>query len=30
VLEAAAAQTSRDEWPTAWKQARRRKLRRWM
>jgi CHAD domain-containing protein len=30
VLEAAAAQTSRDEWPAAWKRARARKLRRWM
>jgi CHAD domain-containing protein len=30
VLEAAAAQASREEWPAAWKQARRGSLRRWM
>ncbi len=30
VVEAAAAQTSRDEWPAAWKAARHAKLRRWM
>jgi CHAD domain-containing protein len=30
VLEAAAAQTSRDAWPAAWAAARRPKLRRWM
>ena len=30
VVEAAAAQASRDEWPAAWKQARRGNLRRWM
>lgn len=30
VIEAAAAQVSRDEWPDAWKRARRKALRRWM
>jgi CHAD domain-containing protein len=29
-LEDAAAQASRDDWPDAWAQARRRRLRRWM
>jgi hypothetical protein len=30
VVEAAAAQASREEWPAAWKAARRGTLRRWM